>query len=52
MIQNLGRQGDAAQALAKWRHTVASSEAQDVLHWVMRIASHRRIRMVIDITSI
>jgi hypothetical protein len=30
---------------------VASSEAWDVLHWAMRPASHRRIRMEIEITS-
>jgi hypothetical protein len=38
-----------AQALARWRHPVASSEAWDVLHWVMRPASYRRIRMAIEI---
>jgi hypothetical protein len=30
---------------------VASSEAQDVLHWAMRPTSYRRIHMVIKITS-
>ncbi len=44
-----GRQGNMAQALARWRHPVASSEAWDVLHWVMRPASYRRIRMAIEI---
>jgi hypothetical protein len=39
------------QALAQWQHPVASSEAQDVLHWVMRPASHLRIHMAIKITS-
>jgi len=33
-----GRRGDAMRALARWRHPVASSEAQDVLHWEMRPA--------------
>ena len=37
------------QALAQWRHPVASSEALDLLHWAMRPALHRRIRMVIAI---
>ena len=35
--------------LARWQHPVASSEALDVLHWVMHPAWHRRIRMVIKI---
>jgi hypothetical protein len=39
------------QVLAQWRHPVASSEAQDVLHQAMHPASYRRIRMVIEITS-
>jgi hypothetical protein len=46
-----GRQGNAVQALAQWRHPVASSKARDVLHWAMRPASYRRIRMVIEIAS-
>ncbi len=45
------RQGDTAQALAQWRHPVASSEALDVLHWAMRPALYRRIRMAIKIAS-
>jgi hypothetical protein len=40
-----------AQALAQWRHPVASSEALDVLYWVMHPTSHRRIPMVIEIAS-
>jgi hypothetical protein len=43
--------GNTAQALAQWQHPVASSEARDVLHWAMRPASYRRIRMLIKITS-
>ena len=35
------------QALARWQHPVASSEARDVLYW----ASYRRIRMAIEIAS-
>ena len=34
-----------AQALARWRHPVALSEAPDVLHRAMRPVSYRRIRM-------
>jgi hypothetical protein len=47
------RQGNAVQALARWRHPVASSKAWDwdVLHWVMRTALYCRIRMAIKITS-
>jgi hypothetical protein len=30
---------------------VASSEAQDVLHWAMRPTLHRHIRMAIEIAS-
>jgi hypothetical protein len=40
-----------AQALAQWRHPVASSEALDVLYRAMRPASYRRIAMAIDIAS-
>jgi hypothetical protein len=38
-----------AQALAQWRHPVAPSEALDVLNWVMRPTSYRRIRIAIEI---
>ncbi len=44
-----GRRGNAVQALAQWRHPVASSKAWDVLHWAMRPASYRRIHMAIKI---
>jgi hypothetical protein len=50
-VDHGGRWGNTAQALSGWRHPVASSEAQDVLHWAMRPASYRCIRMVIEITS-
>jgi hypothetical protein len=46
-----GRRGNAVQALAQWWHTVASSKAWDVLHWVMHPASYHRIRMYIKIAS-
>ena len=48
-VDHGGRRGNTAQALARWRHPVASSEALDVLHRAMRPASHRRIRMAIEI---
>jgi len=41
--------GDTAQALARWWHPVASSEALDVLHRAMRPTSHRCIAMAIEI---
>jgi hypothetical protein len=43
------RRGDTAQALAQWRHPVASSEALDVLQRAMRPASYRCIAMAIEI---
>jgi hypothetical protein len=46
-----GRQGNTAQALAWWRHPVASSEALDVLYWEMRPASYHCITMAIEIAS-
>jgi hypothetical protein len=51
IVDHGGRRGDAMRALARWRHTLASSEALVVLHWAMRPASHRRIRMVVKIIS-
>ncbi len=39
------------QALDQWWHPVVSSEALDVLHWVMCPASYRRICMAIKIAS-
>jgi hypothetical protein len=44
-----GRRGNTAQALTRWRHPVALSEALDVLHRVMRPASYRCIPMAIEI---
>jgi len=43
------RWGDTAQALDRWRHPVASSEAPDVFHWAMRPALYRCIAMLIEI---
>jgi len=40
-----------AQALARWQHPVALSEALDVLHRVMRLATYRCIAMAIEIAS-
>jgi hypothetical protein len=47
-----GHRDDTAQALARWRHLVDLHEATDALHWAMCPASHRRIRMVIEIASV
>jgi hypothetical protein len=42
-------QGNMAQALARWRHPVASNEALDVLHREMCPASYHCIAMAIKI---
>ena len=53
-VDHGGRRGDTAQALARWRHPVASSEALDVLqlHRAMRLASYRCIAMAIEIVVV
>jgi hypothetical protein len=51
IINHGSRQANMAQALIRWRHPVASSEAQAVLHWAMHPGLFRRIRMVIEIAS-
>jgi len=43
------RQGDMVQALARWRHPVALSEALVVLYRVMHPALYRCIAMAIEI---
>jgi hypothetical protein len=48
-VDHGGRRGDTAQALARWLHPVASSEALDVLHRAMRPALYRCIAMAIEI---
>jgi len=48
-VNHGGRQGDKAQALTQWRHPLVSSEALDVLHRAMRLASYRCIAMAIEI---
>jgi len=48
-VNHGGRQGDTAQALARWRHPLASSEALDVLHRAMRLTSYSCIAMAIEI---
>ncbi len=37
--------------LARWRRPVASSEALDLLHWVMHAVTYRRIAMAIKMAS-
>jgi len=49
IIDHGSRRGDTTQALTRWRHPLASSEALDVLHRVMRLASYRCIAMAIEI---
>jgi hypothetical protein len=48
-VDHGGRRGDTAQALARWLHPVASSEALDVLYRAMCPASYRCIAMAIEI---
>jgi hypothetical protein len=48
-VDHGGHQGNTAQALARWRHPVASSEALYVLYWSMRPALYRCIAMAIEI---
>ncbi len=43
IVDHGGPRGNTSQALAQWRHPVASSEARDVLHGAMRLASYRRV---------
>jgi hypothetical protein len=50
-VNHGGRRGDTAQALTRWRHPVAFSEALDVLYWAMRPASYCCIAMAIKIAS-
>ncbi len=48
-VNHGGRRGDTAQALARWRHPVAPSEALDVLYRAMGPMLYCRIRMAIEI---
>jgi hypothetical protein len=48
-VDHGGRRGDTAQALARWLHPVALSEAPDVIHRAMRPASYQCIAMAIEI---
>jgi len=50
-VYHCSRWGNTAQALARWQHPVAPSEALDVLYRAMRPALHCRIRMAIEIAS-
>ncbi len=45
------RRGNTAQAIDRWQHPVAYSEAMDVLHRAMCPALYRRICMTIEIAS-
>ena len=50
-INHGSRRGNTAQALAQWQHSVALSEALDVLHLVMHHVRYHSIRMVIETSS-
>jgi len=49
IVDHGSRRGDLTQALARWRHPLASSEALDVLHRAMCLALYRCIAMAIEI---
>jgi len=48
-IEHGGHLGDTTQALARWWHPVAWSEALDVLHWVVCPTLYRHVYMAIKI---
>ena len=50
-VDHGGRRCDTEQALDRWQHSVASSEALDVLHRAMLPASYRCITMAIKIAG-
>jgi len=50
-VDHGGCRGNTVQALARWRHPVAPSEALEVLYQAMRPMLYRRIRMAIEIAS-
>jgi hypothetical protein len=50
-VDHGSRWGDTAQALARWQHPVAPSEALDVLYPEMHAASYCHIRMAIEMAS-
>jgi hypothetical protein len=50
-VDHGGHRSNTTQALARWQHPVASSEALDVLYQAMRPASYRCIAMAIEIAS-
>jgi len=47
-VDHSGRWDNTAQAIDRWRHPVALSEALDVLYWAMRPASYHCIAMAIE----
>ncbi len=49
IVDHGGRWGDTACALTRWRHLVASHEADDVLHRAMHIAPYPPGCIVIEI---
>ena len=48
-VNHGGGRGNTAQALVRWLHPVASSEAPDVIHRAMRPTSYHCIAMAIEI---
>jgi len=49
IVDHGSRRGNAMRALTRWWHPLASSEALDVFHQAMRLASYRCIAKAIEI---
>jgi hypothetical protein len=52
ILNHGGHRGNMGQALAQWRHPVASSESLDVLHWAMCPTLHHSIPMAVKNASV
>jgi len=50
-VNNGGRRGNTAQALAQWQHPVALKKSLVVLYQAMCPTSYRHIHMAIEIAS-
>jgi hypothetical protein len=50
-VNHGSRRGNTAQALNQGRHSVASSEARDVLHWAIQPSPYCLICMATKIAS-
>jgi hypothetical protein len=46
-----GRWGNTEQVVTRWRHSVASGAALDMLHWAICFVLHRRTAMAIKMAN-